>query len=316
MLSRRHIRIKVFQILYAYFNSPEKNVSKSEKELVHSLNKVYDLYLYLLTSFENIRNFAEKKMDAAKLKNRPKEEDLNPNLKFINNKVFHLLSINKQLDKICSEKKINWVQDDQKDVVENIWHNLRKSDMYKDYMADRINHLKEDRDFAVSIFKEYIINNELLQDLFEDKSVYWNDDLDLVAQAVISTIKMFDEDSDEFVEILSLYKDEDDERFARKLLNVTCRHENESVKLIDKYTQNWEVDRIALTDIILMKMALAEVQEFSSIPVKVTLNEYIEISKFYSTPKSNTFINGVLDKSFDDLKTNEKVKKIGRGLIT
>jgi N utilization substance protein B len=170
---------------------------------------------------------------------------------------------------------------------------------------------------VIRIFKRHLINAQSLHDFFEERSIFWVDDLDLVASMVIKTFKSFEEDSDAFHPLLPLWKDPDDEQsFVKLLFRKTIVQSPEHMELIHKHTDNWELDRIALMDIILMKMALTEGREFPEIPVKVTLNEYIEISKYYSTPKSNTFINGVLDKLFEELKTSGKIKKVGRGLIT
>jgi N utilization substance protein B len=174
-----------------------------------------------------------------------------------------------------------------------------------------------DKEVIIRVFKRHLINAPTLHDFFEEKSIFWVDDLDLVASMVIKTFKSFEENSDEFQPMLPLWKDPEDEMsFVKVLFRKTVAQNDEHMELIHKHTDNWEVDRIALIDIILMRMALSEGREFSEIPVKVTLNEYIEISKYYSTPKSNTFINGVLDKLFEELKTSGKIKKVGRGLIT
>ena len=193
---------------------------------------------------------------------------------------------------------------------------MRESDLYKDYMSSGENSFEEDKVFATKLFKKLIANSESIQNTFEEKSIYWVDDIDLVCSMVLKTIKQFNEKSDESEEVSSLFKENDDEEeFAKTLFKETINQDKENAKLISERTKNWEVERIASMDVLLMKMALTEVRECSQIPTKVTMNEYIELSKFYSTPKSNTFINGILDKLFTDMKSSGEISKVGRGLM-
>ena len=315
MLSRRHIRIKTFLALYAYIFSNNKELDKGERELLFSLKKVYELYITFLSAFNEIKVLAEEKIENAKTKNRPTEDDLNPNLKFVNNRAFALLNKNSQLQKDISNMNVMWSTDGAFTVISQIYQEIKKSHEYQAYMNSGADSFGEDKNFLISIFKENIVNNELLHDVLEDNSIFWNDDLDIVAIATIKTIENLSENDSGFETLTPLFKDEDDETYAKLLFRNAILKDAECQKLIGAQTKNWDVDRLAKTDVILMNMAIVEALDFPSIPVKVTMNEYIEISKFYSTPKSKGFINGILDKIFNQLKSDGKINKMGRGLI-
>ncbi|TXI83694.1 MAG: transcription antitermination factor NusB [Crocinitomicaceae bacterium] len=314
MLNRRHLRIKVLQALYAYFQSEEDNYNRTEKELMHSIDKIYELYLFLLLSFEELKSVEETRLEELKSKIRPTESDLNPNRKFVQNSVFRLLEDNKSLRRTAEEHKINWLGDENQEMFKKMMAQIREDENYFSYMSLETTSFEEDLEYACLLFKNDIANSPLIYNFFEEKSIHWLDDIDLACSMVLKTIKSFSEAGPN--EILPLYKEGDDEQeFVRILLRKTINNDKDNLELIDDLTKNWELDRIAKMDIILMKMAITELQEFSNIPKKVTLNEYIEISKFYSTPKSNGFINGILDKAIDRLEKDNKIVKIGRGLM-
>jgi len=314
MLNRRHLRIKVLQALYAWFQGSDGDFGKSEKELMKSIDKIYDLYVLYLLFLVDIRQHAINKIEEGRNKKLPRPEDLDPNTKFVDNKVLELLSDNRNLLAESSKRKLNWMRD--QDLVRKIYSDIRNSELYTKYMNDPGRGFDMDQDFLVHLFKEEIANSETLLNHLEEMSINWMDDIDLVCATVIKTIKSFSPNSDEFAKLSPLYKDpEDDEKFVRDLFKRSVILNEETETLISSKTENWELERIASMDMLLMKMAITEVLEFSTIPVKVTLNEYIEISKFYSTPKSNGFINGILDKVFLQLKTDNRIKKIGRGLL-
>lgn len=314
MLNRRHLRIKVLQALYAYHKANKGNYSAGEKELFFSINKMYDLYVFYLLLFDELRAFGEFRIEENKKKRLPSEEDLNPNLKFVNNAIVRLMGSNKMLLKASEDQKINWVGE--QELVRKLYYAMVEDEVYQDYMSTKDTTFEADRDFALKIFKKHIANFELIHHFFEEKSIYWMDDIDFVCSMVLKTIKQFDEQSDEYTPILNLYKDEKDEKtFTRTLFRRCITTDEETQELIKHHSDNWEIERIAVMDVLLMKLALTEAQEFETIPLKVTLNEYIDISKFYSTPKSKGFINGILDKAFADLKNKGEIKKIGRGLI-
>jgi N utilization substance protein B len=316
MLNRRHLRIKVLQILYAFFQSEGKDMLQAEKELFRSINKMHDLYLYFLLIFEELQNFGERRIEDKKNKIRPTEDDLNPNRKFVDNHVFRFFAENQDLRRNSEYKKINWGGAEKNDLMRKLFVRITESDLFEEYMSSRETSPKEERQFALDLFKTEIANFPLLHDFFENESIYWMDDIDLICTMVLKTIKQINENSDEHQKILTLYKDEEDEKeFITTLISKAIEKNEENDRLVDTLTQNWELDRIAKMDVILLKMALTELTEHSSIPKKVTLNEYIEISKYYSTPKSQVFINGILDKAVELLDKEGKLNKSGRGLI-
>jgi N utilization substance protein B len=316
MLNRRYIRVKVFQALYAFFESGEDaDILTFEKNIFKSIEKIYDLYLYLLLTVLEFRQIAEEIIETRKNKFFPTEEDLNPNLKFINNKVIDVLFNNQQFLRAIEQRKINWSND--REELKKIWKEIAQSDDYKKYMSNRENDFEEDKNFLIKILKKHLFINELIQFLFEERSIYWEDDYALAAVSTVKTIRQLSENTTPNDNILlPLYKDqEDDTDFLKRLFRTTIKHSKEFEQLIASKTQNWEIDRIAVIDKILMEMALAEMLYFPNIPYKVTINEYIELSKHYSTPKSRIFINGILDKLYNSLKNEGKIKKAGRGLI-
>ncbi len=313
MLNRRQLRIKVLQALYAYYQSEEKDLAKAEKQLFFSLDKIYELYLYLLLLIVEMQRLAIDKIETGKNKRLPSKEELNPNTKFVTNTHLRVLSNSKILAKKAEELGVSW--QDNPDVVKKLFKMLIETDEYKEYMASPERGFEHDKEYLLKLFKKYLINDEGIQDYFEEKSIFWNDDLDLMAGMVLKTIKLMEENQND-VELLELWKDPEDEiPFAKTLLRQTLVLGEENAKDIDECTKNWELERIAVIDIILMKMALAEARAFKSIPLKVTLNEYIELSKYYSTPKSNGFINGVLDQLFAKQRDAGVIVKTGRGLI-
>lgn len=314
MLNRRHLRIKVLQALYAYFQSDESSYARTEKELMQSVERIYDLYIFLLLTFSEIKDIAENRIEESKKKLRPTDEDLAPNLKLIQNKLIQAIENSKDLRLLSEQRKVNWVGDENREMFRKIFLTIRESETYMDHMNNGLEGFEEDKNFVLDLFKAEIANSEILYNYFEEKSIFWIDDIDLTCSMVIKTIKQMEEG--EPLVLLPLYKPNDDEQdFIRDLMRKTIDNNSENEALIDELTDNWELERIAKMDIILMKMAITELQIFSNIPTKVTLNEYIEISKFYSTPKSNGFINGVLDKAIARLSKDKKIQKIGRGLM-
>lgn len=314
MLNRRHLRIKVLQTLYAYFQSNEDNYAASEKSLLQSVDKIYDLYLYLILSFSELKDIALNRVEENKKKIRPTQEDLNPNLKFVSNKLIEKIEQSKDLRKLSELKKINWVGAEKKEIFRKMFLQIKDSETYLQHMnSDELGY-EADLAFCLDLFKIEIANSPYLYNFFEEESIFWMDDIDLACSMVLKTLKLQAEN--EALELLPLYKkDDDEEEFIKHLLRKTIALDKENEQLIDDLTKNWEFDRIAKMDVILMKMAITELQIFNSIPTKVTLNEYIEISKYYSTPKSNGFINGILDKSIEILTKQNKIKKTGRGLL-
>ena len=314
MLNRRHLRIKVLQLLYAYFQSEEDNFPKAEKELMLTIERMYDMYLYLLLSLSELKRAAENKVAYKKKKILPSEDDLHPNLKFVENQLIQLVENSSSLKALCEKRKINWMGVENQELFRKMFQHTLENETYFDYLHNNLSGFEEDRAFALSIFKEDIANSELLYNFFEEKSINWLDDLDLCCSMVLKSLKGI-KIEEEFIP-MPLFKENDDEKeFVIELFRKTIINNEENEKLIAELADNWELDRIAKMDMFLLKMGLTELQIFPSIPTKVTLNEYIEISKFYSTPKSNLFINGILDKAIGKLTLAKKIVKTGRGLI-
>lgn len=315
MLNRRHLRIKVLQILYAFYQSDDQDALRSAKELHRSVEKIYDLYLYYLLTFDAILANANRLMEDKRNKLRPTEEDLNPNRNFVDNPVFNHFVDNKELEEKSKKHGVNWQGAERQDLMKKLWEHIKSSIVYQEYMEERDTNFERDQEFVVELFKTDIANFELLHDFFENESIYWMDDIDLVCTMVIKSLRKV-EDKKSGSTILPLYKNREEEvEFIDKLLYKTIERDEQNDKLIDELARNWDLERIAKMDIILLKMALTELIEHTSIPKKVTLNEYIEISKFYSTPKSQVFINGILDKAVIKLEKDGLLVKSGRGLI-
>lgn len=313
MLNRRHLRIKVLHALYAFYTEDERDIVKAEKALFFSIDKMYEMYILLIALIVEMQGAAIEKIEAGRNKKLPTEEDLHPNTKFVTNRPLRVLANSKVLKNAMEEMSLSW--SDNPELIKKIFRMLIETEDYKEYMDSEERGFDHDREFLLRFFKRHMINFELLHDHFEEKSIFWNDDLDLASSMVLKTVKLI-EDGDTDVTLLPLWKEDDDEKdFVTELFRKTLAMGEENEKLIESYTKNWDIERIAVIDTILMKMALAEAQIFESIPLKVTLNEYIELSKYYSTPKSNGFINGVLDQMFAKLTEEGKIKKIGRGLL-
>ncbi len=312
MLNRRYLRIKVMQALYGFFQAESNDAAKSEKEMFHSIEKIYDLYLYLMLLIVELRDVSQFVIEERKKKRLPTQEDMQPNRKFVDNPIFAQLSSNAQLRKETTDRKINWTGESE--LIRKLYNTVVNSSEYATYMKDPVDSYEHHRDFMVRIFENHIAESELLLNFFEEKSIYWADDYWLASVSVAKTLEQMAFDNDAV--LLPLWKDkEDDRQFVADLFRKSIVNNKENEQLVSQRTKNWEVERIAMMDILLMKMGLTELCHFSSIPVKVTLNEYIEISKLYSTPMSRVFINGILDKLVLDLKATGQIAKIGRGLM-
>jgi len=313
MISRRIIRTKVLQIMYAHVSSADKTISNSENELHFSIQKTYDLYHLLLALPIELSDYAGKMIEMRKLKNFPTSEELNPNLRFVSNRIINKLRNNSDLTTYIQKNKVNWVNN--QELVKRIYQSMVDSEIYRNYLASNEDNFLQDRKFCEDFFAEVLLNSEFVFSEFEEQSIYWNDDLDFVVSMVIKTLKKFKEESTFNDHLSSLYKDEEDKEFTVKLFKKSLAKSEENRKTIETYTKNWDVDRVATMDILIMELALTELTEFPSVPVKVTLNEYIELAKYYSTHRSSIFINGVLDRITKDFKEQGKIVKAGRGLL-
>lgn len=307
MINRVLIRLKIVQIVYAYYQNGGKNLDTAEKELFFSLSKAYDLYNYLLLLMVEVTKQANKRLNAAKNKLIPTKEELFPNTKFVENRFIAQLEVNKQLLEFSVNQKKTW--ENETDFVRSLCDKILESDIYKEYMARETSSYEEDRELWRKIYKNLIFNNTDLDQLLEDQSLYWNDDKEIVDTFVLKTIKRFDEKNGAKQELLPEFKDDEDQDFARRLFRRAVLNADYYRHLISENTKNWELDRVAFMDVIIMQIALAEILSFPNIPISVSLNEYVEIAKIYSTPKSGGFINGTLDGIVNSLKKEDKLKK-------
>ncbi len=309
MLNRRFLRIKVMQVLYSFFQHENADMDMFEKELFKSLDKVYNLYIYVLALFTDLHHNALMVMDEHKNKRLPTESDLNPNLKFINNTLLVALAESQELKKEIAKQRISWQNN--YDVVRKLYNEICASEEYKTYISSPDQGIQEDKNFLINIIVNHFDEHDLLNHVFEEQNIHWADDTFLAFNSAIRTFELFDGK----FKLMPLLKDaEDDKLFVSTLFKKTIQYKAGYEELIEAHTKNWELDRIANMDMLLMKMAIAEILHLKNVPVKVSLNEYIDISKEYSTPNSKTFVNGVLDKIILQLKRENKIEKTGRGL--
>ncbi len=313
MLNRRQIRIKSMQIIFAYYSEEKPDMAKYEKILFESFNRFRDLYISLLLLPGEMQAKAIEKIEAGMNKKLPTHEDLHPNTKFVTNNLVRILANSKILDKASKEIHIRWRDND--DLLKKMFKSLLESEDYKEYMASKERGFEHDREFLLRFLRRELINFELMHDWLEEIGIFWNDDLDLASSMALKTLKTVKE-NDNDITLMPLWKaDDDEEEYTKQLFRRTLALGAESEKMIAENAPNWEADRIATMDMVILKMALAEAQTFESIPLKVTMNEYIELANYYSTPKSNVFINGLLETLFAKLQADGKIKKIGRGLV-
>jgi len=318
MLYRRHLRIKALQSLYAYFSGGHEDIVAGEKQLILSINKIYELFIYQLSFLSELKRFAESRFEDNKKKFYPTDEDLNPNLRFVNNRLLLHLEENKDLRSKEELYKINWA--DEQDMVRKFYLKLIEADFFKTYMNKDQTTIEDDKKLMLKIIDRVLAKDEFLQSFYAEKSVYYDDGYDLVNILLIKFTDLFGKKSNEDTKLPPLLKTEKDAvnsdlEFVKKLYRKVILNNEENDNLIKPKTINWEYDRIPMLDLILIKMAIIEFQYMEEVPIKVTLNEYIELAKYFSITKSRTFINGVLDKLIGELKEAGKVKKVGKGMI-
>jgi len=315
MLSRRHLRVKALQSLYAFMQSHNDRLDYGERELLRSLDKLYEIYIYQLSLLTEIVDYAKKRIEENRQKFYPTKEELNPNTRFIDNRLIKQLMHNKSYNAYVEKYKVSWVNEEE--MIRKLFIEIRNKNFFKEYMDGDENSYDNDKEVLIKIVKKIFSESDSLHFYFEEKNIYWADDFYTATFLVIKTLKGFNEKDDEFVLLPTLFKNNnnEDREFLINLFRKVILRSNEYFAMIEGKVKNWESDRLAVMDILLLKMALAELLEFPSIPVKVTLNEYIELSKMYSTPKSKVFINGILDKMISELRRNNEIKKTGRGLL-
>ena len=313
MINRRHIRLKVMQSLYSYFSSFNKDMAVTEKEMMKNINSISELHVLLLSLLVEINSFANQFLEDNKNKHIPSEEDLNPNTKFVNNRVIKILQEDEIFMKKMKRLSGIWRKGDI-DIVKKLFVDIYKSPQYSDYLNNEKDSFSDDKKFIQVLYTEFILDNDILHHILQERSIFWDDDLPFVASFIKNQINFLDEKKIRPF-VVDVFKNSDDKKFAVQLFRKTIIHSDEFDELIQKNVKNWELERIANMDQLLIKMALVEVISFQEMPIKVSFNEYIEISKYYSTEKSKVFINGILDKIVSQFKRDGKVKKVGRGLV-
>jgi N utilization substance protein B len=314
MLNRRHLRIKALQNIFAWQMTDKRDLASSKKALMQSIDDVYEMYIGMLSLLIETTEYTQ--IDAIERSNKhlPTADDLNPNLKLLNNKFAVTLKQNPDYLAAIHKYKINWMSDPE--FVKAIFNTLKVTPEYAAYLADPDNSLEESKTIIKFIFRKIILKSHNIIQAFEDKFINWSVDKEVMQGMVAKTIKNFTSEDPFKNKLTPISQDwEEDSKFVQDLFLYTLKNNKEYQELIAERTKNWESERIALMDTILMKMAICELLNFPSIPVKVTINEYLDLSKDYSTPKSNSFINGILDKILGDLKRTNSIHKIGRGLI-
>ncbi|NQX52614.1 transcription antitermination factor NusB [Pedobacter panaciterrae] len=314
MLNRRHLRIKALQNIFAWHMTDKRDLASAKKALMHSIDNVYEMYIWMLSLLVEVTEYTGVDATERANKHLPTAEDLNPNLKLQNNKFAVTLKNNPDFVAAVNKYKINWMADPE--FVKAIFNSLKVTPEYTAYLADEVNDLEESKTIIKYIFRKIILKSHNIIQAFEDKFINWSVDKEVMQGMVAKTIKNFTSEDAFANKLTPISQDwDEDSKFVEDLFIYTLRNDKDYQALIAERTKNWESERIALMDTILMKMAICELLNFPSIPVKVTINEYLDLSKDYSTPKSNSFINGILDKIMGDLKRTNSIKKIGRGLI-
>lgn len=303
----------MLQMLYAFHTNDNKNLQQAEKELFYSINKSFELYHYLLLLIIDIKQFAINKVEIGKAKFNYNKDEISRLERFVNNKVFKIIEENKNYIKFLNDNKLSWVNYSK--LIKNIFNSLSDLKQYNYYVEKKETSFNEDKKLIIDIFTYKIASSEDVFNALEEQSIYWNDDIEFIISMINKTIISFKENQENEAELARIFKNNDDLEFVKTLFRKCTINHTKNSELIKQQTKNWELERIAFMDLLIMEMAITEATEMETIPIKVTLNEYIEISKFYSTDKSSNFINGILDKLFLKLKSENKILKKGRGLI-
>jgi N utilization substance protein B len=297
----------VLQIVYSYYQNDLQDPKIAENELNFSLRKSYDLYMYLLLLIVDITKLQNRILENRKNKYMPTEEELNPNMRLVNNRFARQVEENNTLRGYVNEQGLSWENDE--DFLKMTLDLILRSETYKEYIENPDDSYETDKEFWREIFKKVICANDDIEEFLQDKSIYWNDDIRIVETFVLKTIKQFAEENGAEQKLLPMYKDLQDKSFAITLFRQTLLRGPELRERMNKHMKNWEAERVANMDLLIMQLALAEILSFPSIPVNVTLNEYIDLAKYYSTPKSSTFINGILDSTVAELKKENLLLK-------
>ena len=330
MLSRRLLRVKVAKALYAHLKS-NSDIRVSEKNLVESIDKAYDLYFQMMSFVVEVANYAENRIELNKQKKLPTYEDLNPNRRFVDNPVIHLIANSDSVNDFLAKRKLSWSQ--HQDAVKDVYNRLVEAEFYQKYMSASINTFTNDRKFVEDLL-QWLEEDEALAEVVTEMSLLWADDYGFALYMAIRTIQNLkvkhtalmalpqDISKEEFLKdeptaalLLPKFKSEDDLEFATTLFFKALAQYADNQEIVDRYSKNWDVERVVFMDSLIISIAIAELTEFESIPVKVTLDEWIDIAKYYSSPTSSTFVNGVLDKIVAEFKESGRINKSGRGLL-
>lgn len=298
--------------LYAHIKSESDSLAASEKTLVASIDKTYDLYFQMLSLIVEVARYAESRQEMAKQKKLPTFEDLNPNRKFVENSVISLIAESDSVNDYLAAHRLSWAQ--YPELIKTLFAQLEQSDYYQKYMLSEERSFREDLALVRDFYTTELEESELLEDVLDEQSILWNDDLGFALIMVERTLSNMRPTHRE-VKVVAKFKSDDDLAFAKELFSKAIVNFNDNIALIERFTAKWDIERIAFMDNLILALATAELTSFASIPVKVTLDEYIEISKYYSTPGSSNFINGILDRIVAHLSDEGKIKKSGRGLL-
>ncbi len=307
MINRTMIRLKVVQLIYAYYQNGEKNIENAEKELLFSLSKAYELYNHLLLLPLVVTRYAAEQAEHQEELNRVTHRQETVSRRFVDNRFVAQLEANLQLTDFREHQKMIW--EDERAYVKSLYEEICNSDVYKEYMAAPSTGYEEDRELWRKLYKQFVMTDERIDALLEEQGLYWNDDKEIVDTFVLKTIKRFTEKSTAKQELLPEFKDAEDRDFAIRLLRRSILNDAEYRGLIEQNTKNWEFDRLAFMDVVIMQIAIAEILSFPQIPLSVSINEYVEIAKTYSTPKSYGYVNGILDAVAQGLKKAGKLMK-------
>lgn len=310
MISRRLIRIKAFKVLFSAVCSDSKTLEAAQKELLNSCEKTKELYYFLLNIAPSLVNVASDRIDAGLRKFHPTEEQAHPNYKFVNNRFVKLLNDDPAFGSFCQKRSLVWGEYDV--FVRKVYNSIVASDYYQEYMNSGNDSFEEDCRLFSRIYEEEFEDNEKLEEILEDMSLYWIDDLEYTLNVILKNIDTVI--SKKAIVHPNTFMKEDDKEFAVTLLSEAMTHHDEYMRLVSENASNWKSDRIVLTDAVIIVLGLAEAVCFSNIPIKVTINEYVDLSKFYSTPNSRVFVNGVLDKLIQQKVSSGEIVKVGRGL--
>ena len=306
------LRIKVIKALYMHLKSESDSLMASEKTLLASIDKTYDLYFQMLSLVVELAHYADQRQQAAMQKKLPTYEDLNPNRKFVENSVIRLIADSDSVNDYLAARKLNWSK--YPELIKLLYNQLEETPYFKKYMSSQERSFREDLALITEFYTKELEECEMLEEALDEQSILWNDDLGFALVMVTRTLSNI-RPSHKEVKVLPKFKSDEDLDYATSLFENAAVNFDEHLETSEQYTRNWDVERIAYMDNIIMVIALAELTSCPSIPVKVTLDEYIEIAKFYSTQSSSTFINGVLDKMVTSLTEAGKINKSGRGLI-